>query len=116
MAGHASHWQQFARQALGDALSYEVTLEPHQQRWLLTLEATIAPPQAALRRLLGTADLQWLGQPPHHRSAALPGPGIAALCVWRNTERLPAWLRLPPDLNPRTVAWARALRQQHGRG
>ncbi len=103
--------------ALGDALSYEVTLEPHQQRWLLTLEATIAPPQAALRRLLGTADLQWLASRPitevlrYQAQASLHFAYGETLSGYQRGLQL----RLPPDLNPRTVAWARALRQQHGR-
>lgn len=105
-----------AAKGLSDAVGYEVTLEPHQQRWLLTLEATLEPPQAAVRRLHPTADLQWLSALPvtevlrYQGSAQLHFAYGQTLSNDQRTQQL----QLPPNSNPRTAAWAQTLRQQHG--
>lgn len=101
---------------LSPAIDYEMTLEPHQQRWLLTLDATLTPPTSHLRRVQPTRDLQWLSARPitevlryqaqaHLRYAY--GTPLSA------TERSLA-LQLPYGLNPRTTEWAQTLRTQHG--
>ena len=101
---------------LGDAVAYEITLEPHQQRWLLTLEATLEQPQAPLRRLAPTADLQWLS--PRPITEVLRYQGQAHL-HFAYGQQLPQHQRsqfthVPRDLNPRTAAWAQELRYLHG--
>lgn len=98
------------------AVNYEVTLEPHQQRWLLTLDATLAPPETALRRLRPTADLQWLATRPitevlrYQAQAHLHYVYGETLSIHQRSHHL----QLPATLNPRTRAWAQALRVQHG--
>ena len=100
----------------GPAVGYEITLEPHQQRWLLTLEATLAPPSSKLRRTLPTADLQWLSSRPitdvlrYQAQAHLHYTYAQHLPGYQRSQQL----QLPPALNPRTTAWAQALRERHG--
>lgn len=103
--------------SLGNATNYEITLEPHQQRWLLTLDATIAQPEAAVRRLLPTTDLQWLTTRPI--TDVLRYQGQAHL-HYAYGQRLSSYqrnqhLQLPEALNPRTATWAHTLRTQHGK-
>lgn len=101
---------------LGPAIGYEITLEPHQQRWLLTLEATLAPPATHLRRVQPSSDLQWLSQRPitdvlrYQAQAHLHyayGQQLSAA-----QRRL--YLQQPESLNPRTAEWAQSLRTRHG--
>jgi protein-glutamine gamma-glutamyltransferase len=102
---------------VGQATGYEITLEPHQQRWLLTLEATLTPPSSHLRRVAPTADLQWLSQRPITEVLR-----YQAQAHWQYSygQRLPAsdrqgYLQLPEALNPRTAQWGQRLRTLHGR-
>ncbi|MGE8397672.1 MAG: transglutaminaseTgpA domain-containing protein, partial [Comamonas sp.] len=101
---------------LGEPIGYEVTLEPHQQRWLLTLEATVVQPQAAVRRITPTADLQWLSPRPITEVLRYQGQAYLQFAYGhslRHTQRQ-QFTHLPAHLNPRTTAWALALRDQHG--
>ena len=118
-SAHSPHWPPHEpAQAVSTAaaLEYEVTLEPHRQRWLLTLEATSTAPALAQRKVLGGPQLQWFSPQPitevlRYRAQALLqyqygqtlGPGL-----------LKPLLRLPEGFDPRTRAWAQQLRQQHG--
>ncbi len=101
---------------LGTAVNYEVTLEPHQQRWLLTLEATLQAPDITQRRTHPTANLQWLTTRPITEVLRYQAQ---AYVHYAYGQQLPTYqrnlhLRLPSDLNPRTAAWAQELRQLHG--
>jgi transglutaminase-like putative cysteine protease len=109
-------------QTSGAPVRYEVTLEPSQHTWLLALDATPQPPQIdggdERRRARFTRDLQWLAQRP-----------ITDLLRYRAESYLDyrygltgrdgqprrdfgQYLRLPADLNPRTVQLAQQLRAQ----
>lgn len=97
-------------------IAYEVTLEPHRQRWLLTLDATTATPSTAQRRLLPTAQLQWFSAQPI--TEVLRYQAQAQL-HYRYGQALPkhtlhALRSLPPGVDPRTRAWAQELRATHG--
>ncbi|MGQ9724992.1 MAG: lytic murein transglycosylase B, partial [Tepidimonas sp.] len=112
-----------AFEAQGAALRYQVTMEPSLRPWLLTLEATPTAPviSAATAGLAGlqpqaTPDGQWwLSQPitdvlrydaqahPAHRI----GVDVPRLALQVDRE-------LPPGYNPRTLAWAQALRRELG--
>lgn len=105
----------------GEPLNYEVTLEPHNQSWLLTLDATpSAPTSPALsgQQLLLTPDLQWLTSRPvndllRYRAQSHPvfrhGPLQAELGLRDH-------LGLPPGFNPRTLLMAQQWRQEAGNG
>ena len=104
-----------ALQVSGAPLRYEVTLEPHQQNWLLLIDAAPAPPglpegfQAAM-----SPELLWRTNRPvmsvlRYRAESYPqfrhGP------LQRNAT-LNAYTELPAGFNPRTLALAAQLRTQ----
>ncbi|MDR1969249.1 MAG: DUF3488 and transglutaminase-like domain-containing protein [Burkholderiaceae bacterium] len=103
----------------GAPLRYEVTLEPSNHPWLLTLDVTPqAPEMPSGRRARMTADMQWMVSAPvtdllRYRAESYLqyryGLRSAGGQPWRDFSR---WLRLPDGFNPRTVAMAEALRRQ----
>ncbi|MEJ6005147.1 DUF3488 and transglutaminase-like domain-containing protein [Paucibacter sp. AS339] len=109
-------------QTQGEALNYEMTLEPLRLSVLPLLE--MSPEPAGSERTLGglmmrrSPELQWTAERPiterlrlnasafsQYRHGPIPGPGQIAL-VLQN------YLELPPGFNPRTLAWAAELRRQ----
>ena len=103
-------------QALGSTVDYEITLEPHQQRWLLSLDATLTPPSARLPDIAPTADLQWITSQPitqmlRYRAQAHLHYVYGQQLTSRERR---TYVQLPRDLNPRTTAWAQSLRKLHG--
>lgn len=90
---------------------YEITLEPHRQRWLLPLETPVSW-DAPDSRLAGTLEL--LSKRPLDRRMAWNGRSVGAGSF--RDPRLPERVNreLPDGANPRTVALARELRQQAG--
>ena len=96
----------------GEPVRYEVTLEPSNRPWLLTLDAAPAPPQLPGYELFGTPELQWIASRPigdmvryHAESFTQFQSGPA-----RRTAGLQAYVGLPAGSNPRTVALAAQLR------
>ena len=97
----------------GEPVRYEVTLEPSNRPWLLTLDAAQKAPEAPGLEVMGTPDLQWLSNRPvtdllRYRAESYPqfqsGP------VRRIGGQLQAYLALPPGTNPRTAALAAEMR------
>ena len=97
----------------GEPVRYEVTLEPNNRPWLLTLDAAQKAPEAPGLEVMGTPDLQWLSNRPvtdllRYRAESYPrfqsGP------VRRAGGQLQAYLALPPGTNPRTAALAAEMR------
>ena len=95
----------------GPPVRYELTLEPNNRPWLLTLDVASQPPQVPGRDTAMTSDLQWLSSQPvvdllRYRAVShlefRHGPQRRALV-------LPEYLQLPPDLNPRTLQLAARL-------
>jgi protein-glutamine gamma-glutamyltransferase len=95
-------------QVLGEPIRYEITMEPTNRPWLLTLEATTNRPELPNHDLVMTPDLQWLSSKPftdlvrykvqshtqfrHGPLKAVPG--------------LQDFTELPPGFNPRTLQLA----------
>ena len=103
-------------QVRGAALSYEVTLEPHRRRWLLTLDAAAAPPELPGQRVRMTAQLQWLSQQPvtdvlRYRAQSHVDFQQGPL---QRSPQLAAYTALPPGSDPRTMALAAQMRAQIG--
>lgn len=105
-------------QTTGQAVDYEVTMEPSFQPWLLMLEAATDAPVLPQGRAYMAPDLQWLSSRPitdllRYRArshlAFRHGPEQASLALQDFTE-------LPGGFNPRTLALAQSLRQQYGSG
>lgn len=102
----------------GEAIGYEVTMEPSRRPWLVLLEAATEAPQIPRGRAFMTPDLQWLSTRPvtelmrFRTSSHLTfrhGPREA-------TPTLQTQVQLPRGFNPRTHELARAMRQEHGAG
>ena len=97
----------------GDPVKYQITLEPNQQPWLLTLDATPTTPQVPNLTPRMTPDLQWVLNRPvtellryEVQSYTRYQAGVAL----QRTQLLPS-LALPGGFNPRTQAWAQELKQ-----
>jgi transglutaminase-like putative cysteine protease len=102
----------------GPPLRYELTLEPNNRPWLLTLDVAAQPPEVPGRATAMTSDLQWLTSQPvvdllRYRAVAhvefRHGPQRRALV-------LPEYLQLPPDFNPRTMQLAARLLRENPSG
>jgi transglutaminase-like putative cysteine protease len=95
----------------GEAVAYELTIEPHNQRWLLALDTPVElPPNASL-----SARLQALSRDPVRqrsrftmRSALDYRAGIDESPRMRDIA-----LRLPPTGNPQARELARKWRERH---
>ncbi|SFM05478.1 DUF3488 and transglutaminase-like domain-containing protein [Variovorax sp. OV329] len=101
----------------GDPVRYQITLEPSQRPWLLTLDVAPNPPQVTgMAPPRQTPDLQWIAERPtrdmlRYRAESYPQFRSGPL------ERVPglaAYTQLPPDNNPRTAELAQQLRTAQG--
>nr|WP_222622867.1 DUF3488 and transglutaminase-like domain-containing protein [Ramlibacter cellulosilyticus] len=100
---------------LGAPVRYEVTLEPNNRPWLLTLDAAPRAPQVPGMDTVMTSDLQWLVSQPvvdlvryTAESHVLFRHGPA-----RRSLVLPEYTQLPAGYNPRTLALAAKLREEN---
>jgi transglutaminase-like putative cysteine protease len=100
---------------LGKPVRYEVTLEPSNRPWLLTLDAATEPPQVPGMQTAMTSELQWVSSQPvvdlvRYRAAShvvfRHGP-------LRKAVVLPEYTQLPPGFDPRTIALASRLRGEN---
>jgi transglutaminase-like putative cysteine protease len=98
----------------GTPIGYEITLEPHNRPWLLTLDAAVRPPDVPNTQVAMTSDLQWVADRPivdllRYRAESYAdfrhGPR-------RRIAVLPEYTQLPPGFNPRTLELAATLMQQ----
>jgi transglutaminase-like putative cysteine protease len=99
----------------GEPINYQITLEPNQQPWLLTLDATPSAPAVAGHTPRQTPDGQWLLNRP---VTELLRYRVQSFTRYQSgTDLQPQQLRralaLPPNFNPRTWRWAQALAQSH---
>lgn len=106
--------QRPALRVRGPAVAYEMTLEPLRLAMLPLLEATTTPPQVEGYRVQQQADLQWRTDRPlaerlRFSAAAYLNFAHGPLDADPSLE---AALELPPGANPRTLAWAAALRRE----
>lgn len=100
----------------GAPVRYQVTLEPHGQRWLFALETPALVPQIdgnpahidEQRQLLTT---QAINQRLRYEATSYIDFQLEPT---ESVLQLQPWLQLPPGRNPRTLKFARQLRQQSG--
>lgn len=96
----------------GPPLRYELTLEPHQRPWLLTLDAAKAAPALPPGQWAQMSpELQW--------NASRPVTGVLRYRAeshlrfthgpLRRTPEMRIYVQLPAGLNPRTLALARQM-------
>jgi transglutaminase-like putative cysteine protease len=99
-------------QVTGEAVRYEVTMEPNNRPWIMAIDAAPGAPEVPGFELLMTSELVWIANRPitdlvRYKAESYMqfrhGPrSIAAL--------QPEYMQLPPDLNPRTLQLARQMR------
>jgi transglutaminase-like putative cysteine protease len=99
----------------GEPVNYQVTLEPNQQPWLLTLDATPTAPRVARQTPRQTPDGQWLLTRP---VTELLRYQVQSYTSYQSDLDLrPSQFRralaLPPNANPRTWLWAQELAKTH---
>ncbi len=94
----------------GTQIEYTVTVEPHNKRWLFALEFPgIRPP-----RSISTRDMQLLSFTPVRSRLRYDMTSSIGTAYGADDDRslLERNLRLPPDTNPRTNAFAGELRKK----
>ena len=101
-------------QVTGTPVTYEVTLEPNHQPWLLVLDATPAPPQVVGFAVRQATDLQWLSDRPVTK---LLRYRVQSYLDYRHGPLQPvaglqAYRSLPPGFNPRTRQLGEQLRRE----
>ncbi|MBK9440413.1 MAG: DUF3488 domain-containing transglutaminase family protein [Comamonadaceae bacterium] len=98
----------------GAALSYQVTLEPNQHPWLLTLDAAQSAPQLPQGRARMTSELQW--QTSQNITELLRYRAISYTQFQHgplaSTPQLQTWRSLPGGYNPRTLQLAQDLKRE----
>lgn len=99
-------------QVFGNPVRYEVTLEPNNRPWIMTLDATPKAPQVPGFQAFMTSELVWVLNRP---VVDLVRYSAESYTDFRHGPRSiaalpPEYLQLPPDLNPRTTELARQMR------
>ncbi|MBT3067943.1 DUF3488 and transglutaminase-like domain-containing protein [Rhodoferax sp. U11-2br] len=105
-------------QVQGPAVTYQVTLEPNQRPWLLTMDATPGAPELPQGRARMSAELQW--QQDRQATALLryQATSYPQFSYGKNQSptRLAPYLALPSGFNPRTQALAQTLQREASAG
>ncbi|NML46307.1 DUF3488 domain-containing transglutaminase family protein [Ramlibacter sp. G-1-2-2] len=102
-------------QVAGTPIRYELTMEPNNRPWLLTLDAAVQPPQAPGLVAAMSGDLQWVASRPvvdllRYTAESYPqfryGPR-------RRAAVLTEYRQLPAGFNPRTIELAGEIQREH---
>lgn len=99
----------------GAPVRYQVTLEPHDKRWLFALEMPQAVPIVQGAPATVSADLQLLAARPINDRVRYDVVSHIDYDLQPNEPAsvLQQWLQLPSGFNPRTLEFAARLRRQH---
>ena len=99
----------------GGPFNYQITLEPNQQPWLLTLDATPKPPLGTGQTPRQTPDGQWLLNRPVTELLRYQVQSFTSYQsdLGLQPNQLRRSLALPPNFNLRTRLWAQDLAQSH---
>ncbi|MEP7101643.1 MAG: DUF3488 and transglutaminase-like domain-containing protein [Burkholderiales bacterium] len=102
-----------ALRTAGAPLRYEMTIEPLRLTSLPLLEAATSPPVIENYRVFGLPDLQWRTDKPLYERVRFSAEAYTDFRHGPVTRELSLQddLILPPGYNPRTLAWAAALRR-----
>ena len=99
----------------GKPLHYEVTLEPHNQRWLFALDMPLGPPQLENNASGLTSEWQVIAQRPIDQR--LRYEIVSALDYVLDTgsssSTFAPWLQLPAGYNPSALAFASEIAKRH---
>jgi transglutaminase-like putative cysteine protease len=102
----------------GTPVRYEMTLEPNNRPWLLTLDAATQAPVVAGMEAAMTGELQWVASRP---VVDLTRYQAASHVNFRHGPQrrmlvLPEYTQLPPGFNPRTLEMAGAMMRENTSG
>ena len=97
----------------GAPVRYEMTLEPTRLTTLPLLEATATAPQIDGFTTFGMTDLQWLAERPLSERVRFNAEAYTEFQHGPVADNvaLREFVELPPNFNPRTLAWAFAMRR-----
>jgi protein-glutamine gamma-glutamyltransferase len=97
----------------GEAVRYEMTLEPQRLVVLPLLEAVATPPSVDGYRVMARDDLQWITDRPVFERLRFEAQSHIDFRSGGSATpaSLDEALELPPDYNPRTIDWASRLRR-----
>lgn len=102
----------------GSPVRYQVTLEPHNRPWLLTLDAATEPPRLPEGAAAMTGELMWLASRPV--VDMLRYDGVSHVNFRHGPQHrsnvIPEYSHLPPGFNPRTIELAGALMRENPAG
>ena len=100
----------------GEPIAYEITLEPHHQRWLLAIDASADAPVVAGHIASQSADLQWQSLEPINSPVRYQAHSHLQFQYGAQESllQLQPYTALPPGSNPRTVQWAGDLLREPG--
>ena len=98
----------------GPATRYEATIEPLKLATIPMLEATVDGPQIDGYRVIAREDLAWLADRPIYERIRFRGEAYTqySIAAGQADAAVAESLDLPATFNPRTLAWARALRAE----
>jgi protein-glutamine gamma-glutamyltransferase len=101
----------------GTPLTYEATIEPLRMASVPLLEATTEIGPTEGYRIVARDDLQWLADKPVLERIRFTATANTRFVLGapRRFGELQESLELPPGYNPRTIAWARAFRNEQRR-
>jgi transglutaminase-like putative cysteine protease len=101
-------------QTRGPSVRYEMTLEPQRLTVLPLLEANLAAPQLDEQTVAPREELLWVTERPSNERLRFEAAASIdfRLGLAPNSRALDDAVQLPARYNPRTLAWARALRRE----
>jgi transglutaminase-like putative cysteine protease len=99
----------------GAPVGYEVTLEPNNRPWLLTLDAAVQAPASPDLEAAMTGELEWIASRP---IVDLLRYRAQSFVAFRSGPQhrgavLPEYTQLPPGFNPRTMELAARLQREN---
>jgi protein-glutamine gamma-glutamyltransferase len=99
-------------EATGEPVKYEVTLEPHNRRWMFALDLPAVVPAGAI----ASADYHLYAVRPVNNRVRYEMTSLlnASFGAVENLQTLNRALHLPARSNPRAQALGRSLREKHG--
>jgi len=101
----------------GAPVRYELTLEPNNRPWLLTLDAVVTPPRAPGLEVAMTSELQWVASRPVVDLLRYQAESYVSFRHGPPTRGLvfAEYRQLPPGFNPRTLELAAQLQRDNPR-
>jgi transglutaminase-like putative cysteine protease len=102
---------------VGAPVRYDLTLEPSNMPWLLTLDAPVSAPRAPGLEVAMTSELQWVASRPVVDLLRYQAESYVTFRHGPKTraEVLPEYRRLPPGFNPQTLELAATLMRENPR-